>query len=137
MPHLDELIPLGPFQVWAARRLPNRPHVSALWRWCRLGIRGRGGDRVRLEHTRIGMRLYDCLRPRSASLADFGRRLEEADREHFDARHVDHTAGTRIRREFGLEAAAATLGHSSAKLTDEVYAERDLQRVAEVMKRMG
>jgi integrase len=48
-----------------------------------------------------------------------------------------HTAGTRIRREFGLEAAAATLGHSSAKLTDEVYAERDLQRVAEVMKRMG
>ena len=48
-----------------------------------------------------------------------------------------HTAGTRIRREFGLEAAAATLGHSSAKLTDEVYAERDMQRVAEVMKRMG
>ena len=48
-----------------------------------------------------------------------------------------HTAGTRIRREFGLEAAAATLRHSSAKLTDEVYAERDLQRVAEVMKRMG
>jgi len=48
-----------------------------------------------------------------------------------------HTAGTRIRRKFGLEAAAATLGHSSAKLTDEVYAERDLQRVAEVMKRMG
>ena len=89
MPHLDELIPLGPFQVWAARRLPNRPHVSALWRWCRLGIRGRGGDRVRLEHTRIGMRLYDCLRPRSAWLADFGRRLEEADREHFDARHVE------------------------------------------------
>ena len=52
-----------------------------------------------------------------------------------------HTAGTRIRREFGGcskgWAAAATLGHSSAKLTDEVYAERDLQRVAEVMKRMG
>jgi hypothetical protein len=84
VPHLDELIPLAK----AARRLPNRPHVSALWRWCRLGIRGRGGDRVRLEHTRIGMRLYDCLRPRSAWLADFGRRLEEADREHFDARHV-------------------------------------------------
>jgi len=37
----------------------------------------------------------------------------------------------------GVEAAAATLGHSSAKLTDEVYAERDMQRVAEVMRRMG
>ena len=119
MPHLDELIPLGPFQVWAARRLPNRPHVSALWRWCRLGIRGRGGDRVRLEHTRIGMRLYDCLRPRSASLADFGRRLEEADREHFDARHVDHTPARGHRRQ-----ARARGGSSSSSQRLEAAAAR-------------
>ena len=42
-----------------------------------------------------------------------------------------------LRFERVLRVAAATLGHSSAKLTDEVYAERDMQRVAEVMKRMG
>jgi hypothetical protein len=109
VPHLDELIPLAK----AARRLPNRPHVSALWRWCRLGIRGRGGDRVRLEHTRIGMRLYTT----EAWLADFGRRLEEADREHFDARHVEsgqHRRQARARSGSSsssqrLEAAAARL----------------------------
>ena len=48
-----------------------------------------------------------------------------------------HTAGTLIRREFGLEAAQLALGHSSAKVTDAVYAERDAARVIEVMKRIG
>jgi hypothetical protein len=47
------------------------------------------------------------------------------------------TAGTLIRREFGLEAAQLALGHSSAKVTDAVYAERDMARVIEVMKRIG
>ena len=48
-----------------------------------------------------------------------------------------HTAGTRIRREFGLEAAQIALGHSSALVTDAVYAERDATKVVEVMKRIG
>lgn len=48
-----------------------------------------------------------------------------------------HRAGTRIRREFGLEAAAVVLGHSSALVTDAVHAERDLDKVAEVMRRIG
>jgi hypothetical protein len=111
VPHLDELIPLAQ----AARRLPNRPHVSALWRWCRLGIRGRGGDRVRLEHTRIGMRLYTT----EAWLADFGRRLEEADREHFDARHVDHPQARGHRRQ-----ARARSGSSSSSQRLEAAAAR-------------
>ncbi len=42
-----------------------------------------------------------------------------------------------IRREFGLEAAQLALGHSSAKVTDAVYAERDTARVVEVMERIG
>ncbi len=48
-----------------------------------------------------------------------------------------HTAGTVIRREFGLEAAQLALGHSSAKVTDAVYAERNMAKVIEVMKRTG
>ncbi|MCC7406675.1 MAG: site-specific integrase [Phycisphaeraceae bacterium] len=48
-----------------------------------------------------------------------------------------HAAGTRIRREFGLEAAQLALGHSSALITDAVYAERDATKVLEVMRRMG
>jgi integrase len=48
-----------------------------------------------------------------------------------------HTAGTLIRREFGLEAARIILGHSSASVTDAVYAQRDMDRVVEVMNKIG
>lgn len=48
-----------------------------------------------------------------------------------------HLAATEIRREFGLEAAALALGHASATLTDQVYAERDERNVVEVMRRIG
>jgi len=48
-----------------------------------------------------------------------------------------HAAGTRIRRDFGLEAAQIALGHSSALVTDAVYAERDMAKAVEVMRRMG
>jgi len=48
-----------------------------------------------------------------------------------------HNAGTAIRREFGLEAAQLVLGHSSAQITDAVYADRDHTKVVEIMKRIG
>lgn len=48
-----------------------------------------------------------------------------------------HTAGTMIRKEAGIEAAALVLGHSSATLTDAVYAERDTAKAVEVIARVG
>lgn len=48
-----------------------------------------------------------------------------------------HNAATVIRRDFGLEAAQLMLGHSSAQVTDAVYAERDAGRVEEVVRRVG
>jgi len=48
-----------------------------------------------------------------------------------------HAVATDIRRKFGLEAAQLTLGHSSAAITDAVYAQRDMQKVAEVIARFG
>jgi integrase len=48
-----------------------------------------------------------------------------------------HNAATEIRRAFGLEAAQLALGHSSAQVTDAVYAERDMSKVAEIMRRVG
>lgn len=48
-----------------------------------------------------------------------------------------HTAGTSIRRQFGLEAAQITLGHSSALVTEAVYAERDMEKVVEIMRKIG
>lgn len=47
-----------------------------------------------------------------------------------------HTAATEIRSGFGLEAAQVTLGHANATIT-QIYAERDLMKAAEVMKRIG
>ena len=48
-----------------------------------------------------------------------------------------HNAATEIRRAFGLEAAQLALGHSSAQVTAAVYAERDHNKVAEIMRQVG
>ncbi len=59
-------------------------------------------------------------------------------REHrWHPHQLRHTAATTLRREFGLEAAQLTLGHSSATVTDAVYAERDRAKVIEIMNRVG
>ena len=47
-----------------------------------------------------------------------------------------HAAATEIRRQFGLEAAQVTLGHSNANVT-QIYAERDLSKAAEIMRQVG
>src|SRR5262249_40087476 len=47
-----------------------------------------------------------------------------------------HNAGTRLRREFGLDVARAVLGHSSAVVT-EVDAELDQAKAAEAMAKIG
>ncbi|QDV36363.1 DUF1580 domain-containing protein [Tautonia plasticadhaerens] len=52
-----------------ARRLPNRPHVSTVWRWCHRGIRG-----VRLGTVAIGGRRYTT----PALVEEFLARLSES-----------------------------------------------------------
>jgi integrase len=47
-----------------------------------------------------------------------------------------HNAATRLRKEFGIEAARVVLGHRSAAIT-EVYAEIDGAKAAEIMARVG
>ena len=38
---------------------------------------------------------------------------------------------------FGLEAAQLALGHSSAQVTDAVYAERNMNNVTKIMQQVG
>lgn len=65
-------------------------------------------------------------------------RLEAWRKEHrWHPHQLRHLAATEIRRAFGLEASALVLGHASATLTDQVYAERDEGKVAEVMRQVG
>ena len=47
-----------------------------------------------------------------------------------------HTAATRIRAQFGLEAAKAILGHTRVE-TSQIYAERDLGQAEEIMRQIG
>ncbi len=71
-------------------------------------------------------------------LCERGADLKAWQREHrWHPHQLRHAAGTRIRRDFGLEAAQIALGHSSALITDAVYADRDTAKAVEVMRRMG
>jgi integrase len=55
---------------------------------------------------------------------------------HWHPNQLRHNAGTRLRREFGLDVARAVLGHSSPVVT-EVYAELDGSKAAEAMEKVG
>ena len=63
----------------AAANCHTRPHVSAVWRWARRGIKSAAGTRVRLEHIRIGGRIYTSL----GALDRFFQAVADADLEHF------------------------------------------------------
>ena len=47
-----------------------------------------------------------------------------------------HTAGTEIRKKFGLEAAQVVLGHSRADVT-QIYAEQNLEKAAKIIAEVG
>jgi len=64
----------------AANLAPGRPSTNCLWRWCRRGVLSRGGERVRLQHVRVGGVIYTTVH----WLAEFGRTLAEADTRYFD-----------------------------------------------------
>ena len=64
----------------AAKLAPGTPHVASLWRWCRRGIRARGGERIRLQHVRMGGALYTT----AGWIDEFGHALAAADAQFFD-----------------------------------------------------
>lgn len=64
----------------AANIAPGRPSSNCIWRWCRRGVRSRNGERVRLQHLRIGGKIFTTAR----WLEEFGRALAEADARYFD-----------------------------------------------------
>jgi integrase len=55
---------------------------------------------------------------------------------HWHPNQLRHAHATRVRKEFGLEAAGAALGHSKMSAT-EVYAERDTQLAITVAMKLG
>jgi len=64
------------------------------------------------------------------------RAAEAAGVLHWSPNQLRHSAATRIRARFGLEAAQVVLGHANADVT-EIYAERDRQKAIEVALALG
>lgn len=66
-----------------------------------------------------------------------GEKADAWQREHrWHPNRLRHTAATRLRKVFGIEAARVVLGHSSARTT-EIYAELDQTRAADAMAKIG
>ena len=62
-----------------AKIAPGRPSANCVWRWCRRGVLARSGERIRLEHIRIGGKIFTTR----LWLDDFGRRLAAEDAKYF------------------------------------------------------
>ncbi len=88
--------------------------------------------RKRRKSQRAAGKSYDtCSYGRAISRA-----AKKAGVEHWSPNQLRHTRATQIRKEFGLDAAASTLGHSDVSVT-QVYAEQDRDRAIEVAKKIG
>ncbi|HOW71368.1 MAG TPA: tyrosine-type recombinase/integrase [Phycisphaerae bacterium] len=84
-------------------------------------------------------------RDENETIQEWKDRLTEHDRKELKAwrrahswypHQLRHNAATRLRKEFGIEAARVVLGHRSAGVT-EIYAEIDRVRAADVMAEVG
>ena len=64
----------------ATKITPGRPSTNCLWRWCRRGVLSRSGQRIRLEHVRIGGKIFTT----ADWVEQFGKALAEADASYFD-----------------------------------------------------
>ena len=88
----------------------------------------------------------DRSRPYSSRLGNhftvrgYGRAIERACKRkklpHWHPNQLRHSAALLIEREFGLEAARATLGHRSVNMSAH-YSGIDQKRAAEVAKKLG
>jgi len=67
-----------------AKLCPGRPHTSAVWRWCRKGLKSRCGETIRLQHIRVGGKIYTT----AEWLSDFFTSIAESDAKHFDSQQT-------------------------------------------------
>ncbi len=64
------------------------------------------------------------------------RACEKAGVPAYKPNQIRHTVGTKIRREIGLEASSAVLGHGDLTTT-QVYAAKDAELARQTMEKIG
>jgi hypothetical protein len=67
-----------------AKVAPGRPSANCVWRWCRRGVKARDGQRIRLQHVRVGGKIFT----KREWVDEFGRRLAAADADYFMQREA-------------------------------------------------
>ena len=90
----------------ATKISPGRPSTNCVWRWCRKGVRARGGTRVRLRHVRVGGKIFTSQQ----WLDEFGHHVADADAAYFDQQSdstPEVTSPARVRSETQRHAAIA------------------------------
>jgi integrase len=104
----------------------------------------KAGDRYRVGSYAVAItrgveaanRARACDACKAKELAERCKKCQAAAVARWHPHQLRHAKATEIRREAGLDAARAVLGHRSPKIT-EVYAEIDVNKAAEVMARLG
>ena len=103
----------------ATKIAPGRPSTNCMWRWCRRGIRARSGRQVKLEHMRVGGKIFTTAR----WVREFGQRLAAADAEYFDARNeagaVSHPRPAQKASEWPKRRAVAPVASNVEKELEE------------------
>jgi len=88
------------------------------------------GDKARERHETKRAFLERLTPEQRKELADWRRQ------HRWHPHQLRHTAATRLRKEFGLEAAQVILGHKSLAIT-EIYAEKNVQAAQRIMSAVG
>jgi integrase len=127
-----------PSQVDRSTRSPKRKPRDQYTTNAYLYAVRRACDRAFLAPEPLRRSADESVRKWEARLTDKQRaELEKWQSDHrWAPNRLRHSAGTEIRKRFGLEAAQVILGHASADVT-QVYAERDLQKAVEIMREVG
>lgn len=93
------------------------------------------GNRPGSKKAKTSRRVGRCYTPHSYARA-IKRAAEAAGVSHWAPNQLRHSAATKVRKEFGIEAAQVTLGHTQLGTT-QVYAARDKSLAVRVAKEIG
>ena len=103
-----------------AKAFPPPPHLT------QLQVKGRKGRRRETQaewRQRLG--------------ADWDKLLRWTMDHSWSPNQLRHTAATKLRSEFGIDAAQSILGHRLGSSITEIYAEVDAKKMAEIMEKVG
>lgn len=94
-------------------------------------------ERLARELKRPGLTLRDARKKVLKDNPKLAETIKAHDKAHsFHPHQLRHTAATRLRKEFGIEAAQVMLGHKTIRIT-ELYAEKNLDAARKIAAEVG